>query len=88
MRLDQKGPMYRKVFVPWWDSEVACLLVIAFMFVVFLFGMMGISVAHESLEYRSFVWVPAAIVVLSAAVILSTTIRLIRRYLNVRRNPQ
>ena len=88
MRLDQKGPVYRKVIVPWWDSEVACLLVIVLMFIVFMFGMMGISVAHESPEYRSFVWVPASVVVLSAAVILSTTIRLIRRFLNLRRNPQ
>lgn len=88
MRLDQKGPFYRKVFIPWYDSEVACLLVIVFMFVVFLFGMMGISVARESPEYRVFVWVPVSIVALSAAVILSTTIRLIRRYLNLRKNPQ
>lgn len=86
MRLDLKGPVYRKVFVPWYDSEVACLLVIVFMFIVFLFGMMGISVAHETLEYRPFVWVPVSLVALSAAVILSTTIRLIRRYLNLRRN--
>ena len=88
MRLDPKGPLYRKIFIPWYDSEVACLLVIVFMFVVFLFGMIGISVAHESLEYRPFVWVPVSIVALSAIVILSTTIRLIRRYLNFRRNPQ
>ena len=88
MRLDQRNPVYRKVIVPWWDSEVACLLVIIFMFVVFLFGMMGISVAHESLEYRPFVWVPVTVVVLSAFVILSTTIRLIRRYMNLKRKPQ
>ncbi len=88
MRLDQRNPVYRKVIVPWWDSEVACLLVIIFMFIVFLFGMMGISVAHESLEYRAFVWVPVSVVVLSAAVILSTTIRLIRRYLSLKRKPQ
>lgn len=88
MRLDQKNPVYRKVIVPWWDSEVACLMVIIFMFVVFLFGMMGISVAHESLGYRPFVWVPALVVVLSAYVILSTTIRLILRFLSLKRKPQ
>ena len=88
MRLDQRNPVYRKVIVPWWDSEVACLLVIIFMFIVFLFGMMGISVAHESLEYRPFVWVPVTVVVLSAFVILSTTIRLIRRYMSLKRKPQ
>lgn len=84
MRLDQKNPMYRKTIVPWWDSEIACLLVIISMFLVFLFGMMGISVAHASFTYRPFIWVPVLVVILSAFVILSTTIRLIRRYLNIK----
>ena len=88
MRLDHKNPMYRKVIVPWWDSEIACLLVIASMFVVFLFGMMGVSVAHGSIEYRPFVWVPVLVVLLSAFVILSTTVRLILRYFSVKRKPQ
>ena len=80
MRLDQ-NPVYRKVIVPWWDSELACLLVIIFMFLFFLFGSMGISVAHETNEYRPFIWVPILIVVLSGGVILSTAIRLFKRYL-------
>ena len=83
MRLDQ-NPVYRKVIVPWYDSEIACLIVIVLMFIVFLFGFMGISVARETTEYRSFVWVPVLIVTLSGAVILSTTIRLIRRYANLK----
>jgi len=95
MRLDHRNPMYRKVIVPWWDSEIACLLVIISMFVVFLFGMMGVSVVHGSLEYRPFVWeyrpfvwVPVLVIMLSAFVILSTTIRLIRRYLSEKRKSQ
>ena len=83
MRLDQ-NPVYRKVIVPWYDSEIACLVVIAVMFIVFLFGFIGISVASETAEYRSLVWVPILVVTLSGAVILSTTIRLIRRYANLK----
>lgn len=83
MRLDQ-NPVYRKVIFPWYDSEIACLIVIVLMFIVFLFGFMGISVARETTEYRSFVWVPVLIVALSGAVILSTTIRLIRRFANLK----
>jgi hypothetical protein len=83
MRLDQ-NPVYRKVIVPWYDSEIACLIVNVLMFIVFLFGLVGISVARETTEYRSFVWVPVMIVTLSGAVILSTTIRLIRRYANLK----
>ncbi|MBW1695318.1 MAG: hypothetical protein JRH18_08450 [Deltaproteobacteria bacterium] len=83
MRLDQ-NPVYRKVIVPWYDSEIACLILIVFMFVVFLFGFIGISVAQDTPEYRSFIWVPALIMVLSGIVIISTTIRLIKRYASLK----
>ena len=83
MRLDQ-NPVYRKVIVPWYDSEIACLVLIALLFVVFLFGFMGISVASESIFYGSSIWVPIVLVVLSGGIILSITIRLIRRYANIK----
>ncbi|HIJ56087.1 MAG TPA: hypothetical protein HPQ03_08170 [Deltaproteobacteria bacterium] len=78
MRLDQ-NPVYRKVIVPWYDSEIAFLVLIVFLFVVFLFGFIGISVASESISYRSYIWVPIVLVVLSGGTILSLTFRLIRR---------
>ena len=81
MRLDQ-NPVYRKVIVPWWDSEITCLIVILFMVLFILFGGMGISVAHETVDYRPFIWVPILIVVLSGGVILSITIRLVKRHLS------
>ncbi len=83
MRLDQ-NPVYRKVIVPWYDSEIACLVLIAFLFVVFLFGFIGISVVSESISYGSYIWVPIVLVVLSGGVILSLTIRLVRRYANIK----
>ncbi|RJQ61031.1 MAG: hypothetical protein C4530_06760 [Desulfobacteraceae bacterium] len=88
MRLDQKNPVYRKVMVPWWDSEIPCLFVIIFMLFILLFGMIGLSVAYTTSEYRSFVWVPVLIAALSAAVIFSTTVRLVRRYLAAHGNSQ
>jgi hypothetical protein len=81
MRLDQ-NPVYRKVIVPWYDSEFACLVLIVLLFVVLLFGFIGISVASESIFYGSYIWVPIVLVVLSGGIILSLTIRLIRRYAN------
>ena len=83
MRLDQ-NPVYRKVIVPWYDSEIACLVPMVFLFVVFLFGFIGISVASESMYYRSYIWVPIILVVLSGGIILSLTIRLIRRYASLK----
>ena len=79
MRIDQ-NPLFRKVIVPWYDSEAACSIVIFFMFLVFLFGFAGISAARENIAYHELVWVPVLLVVMSGGVIISTTIRLIKRY--------
>lgn len=76
----QQNPMFRKAIVPWYDSETACLIVIVFMFLVFLFGFAGISVAREHEEYLELVWVAMLLVIMSGTVIVSTTVRLIKRY--------
>ncbi len=81
MQLDP-NPLYRKVIIPWYDSEPACFFVIVFMFLIFLFGMVGISVANETHPYQLYVWVPAFLVIMSVWVIVSTTIRLIKRYVD------
>lgn len=83
MRLDQ-NPVYRKVIVPWYDSEIACLVLIGFLFVVFLFGFIGISVAIDKSAYGAYVWIPIALVVMSGGIIISITIRLIIRYANTK----
>ena len=79
MRLDQ-NPVFRKVILPWYDSETACLILLVCISLVLLFGFSGVSVAHENEGYREYIWVPVALIVLSAGVIVSITIRLIRRY--------
>lgn len=81
MRLDEQSPVFRRTIVPWYDSETACLLTLIFLFLVFLFGMAGIAVANEVAEYRPHLWVPVLLTAMSAGVIVSTTIRLIRRYM-------
>jgi hypothetical protein len=79
MRIDQ-NPLFRKVIVPWYDSEAACYTVIFFMFLVFLFGFAGISASRENIAYHEHIWVPVLLVLMSGGVITSTAIRLIRRY--------
>lgn len=85
MRLNQH-PVFRRVIVPWYDSETVCLLVIFLMFFAFLIGLAGISVAREKVEYYDFAWVPVLIVLLSGCVIITTVIRLIKR--NIGRLPK
>jgi hypothetical protein len=79
MRLDQ-NPMFRKIIVPWYDSETACFIVIAMMALVLMFGFAGASVALENEAYQEYIWVPVLLMVMSGWVIVSTTIRLIKRY--------
>jgi biotin transporter BioY len=83
MRLGQ-NPLFRKAIVPWYDSETVCLIVILFLVVVFLFGLAGISVARDISEYREHMWVAVLLAVLSGGVVVSTSIRLITRYVRHR----
>ncbi|MDM8522404.1 hypothetical protein QUF80_03450 [Desulfococcaceae bacterium HSG8] len=75
-----ESPLYRKVIIPWYDSETACLIVIIFMFIVFMFSLVGISVTNEFPEYKDHIGVPIALIIMSVLVILFTTFRLIKRY--------
>jgi Mg2+ and Co2+ transporter CorA len=80
MKLDQP-PIYRKLMVPWYDSEIMCLLAIIFLFPVSLLGVVGINVANSTQQYQAYLWMPVLLTMLSAGVIFSMTVRLIRRYL-------
>ncbi len=83
MRLDQ-NPLFRKVIVPWYDSEAVCGFVIFLMFIVFLFSLSGVSVARKTFEYHEMVWVPVLLLIMSGGVIVSTAFRMIRRYIEYR----
>jgi len=76
----EKSPVFRKIVIPWYQSKPAYILTIAFMLAVFLVGLVGISVTREYDTYNGYIWVPALLVVLSGCLIITTIIRLIRRY--------
>lgn len=81
MPLDQ-NPLFRKAIVPWYDSDKACYLCIIFMLFVLFFGIAGISLASEKTEYNEHIWVPVLLLAISAGVIISISIRLIKRYVH------
>lgn len=80
MRLDQ-NPFFRKIIVPWYDSDTACYIVIGCLLIILFFGFSGISVALENTANRAHIWIPVALVIMCAGVIVSTAIRLTKRYL-------
>ena len=75
-----KNPVFRKVIIPWYKSTSAYIIMIVFMLVVVLFALAGISVARGYPEYQGYVWVPAVLLAMSVAIIVTTTARLIKRY--------
>lgn len=79
MRYDEK-PVFRRLIVPWYDSGAACFIVITFMILVFLFAFTGIVEACMKVEYHEHVWVPSLLLLMSIWVVVSTSIRLVRRY--------
>jgi len=74
-------PMFRKAIYPFYDSEKACIIIIIIMLLILLFGMAGIAAAREDVQYAGYIWVPALLSILSLAVLISTSVRLIRHYL-------
>jgi hypothetical protein len=50
------------------------------MLLVFLFGLAGIAVAREKIQYNSYIWLPIVLVVLSGAIVVVNTIRLFKRH--------
>jgi len=79
MRL-QQNPLFRKEIAPWYDSDTTCLIMIGFLLILFLFSITGISEAYEKIEYHKYVWVPGILAILSGGIIISMSIRLIKRY--------
>ncbi len=81
-------PVFRKVIIPWYDSEASCMLMILLMDFIFIFGSIGIALILEKPEFYEYIWVPILIMGLSGGIIVSTTARLIKRYLNWRKFAQ
>ena len=76
--------MHRKPSYPVYDSEAACLVLLAAMLVTFWFGVIGYRVAEAFFPGKGHIWVPIFLMGASAFVIVSVTFRLIRRYLRQR----
>lgn len=74
--------VHRKIVVPWYETERACIITIGLVLPALLFAIVGIYTAVERSGYQEHIWVPVTLLILSASVILSILVRLVRRYLN------
>lgn len=80
VKLDHQS-VSRKTIIPWYDSEAVCLVIIIIMFFVFIFGYIGLTLTRETSVYQGHSWIPILLMAASGIIILSITIRLIRRYI-------
>jgi uncharacterized membrane protein HdeD (DUF308 family) len=71
--------LFRKAFIPWYDTELAMLLTLAFALAVLLYSITGVAASLDSPSYQGYIWVPCLLGILSLVITISTLIRLIRR---------
>jgi len=84
----EDSPVFRKYLIPWYDSETACLIILIFLYFVFLFGIIGLYVAREYHEYYKHIWVPVLLLVMSGITIMSITVRLLKRFIQQKKESQ
>ncbi len=77
--MDQ-NPVFRKMMVSWYDSEITCYIITIFMILVLLFGIAGVSVVLDTPEYTDYIWVPVVLIVFCTYIIFSMIFRLLRLY--------
>ncbi|MBC2709473.1 MAG: hypothetical protein HGJ94_00210 [Desulfosarcina sp.] len=71
--------LFRKAFIPWYDTEPVMVLTLAFAVVVLLFSITGVAAALDTPGYHAYIRIPCLLGILSLSVTISTLIRLIRR---------
>ena len=73
-------PVYRRLILPWYDSEIVCFATLLFAGFVLFIGYLGIHAAYETPAYRQYVWIPGLLITMGLVLFVSVTIRLINRY--------
>lgn len=71
--------LFRKAFIPWYDTEPAMLLTLAFAVVMLLFSITGVAAGLDTPGFSAYIWVPGLLGLLSLIVTISTLVRLTRR---------
>lgn len=78
MQID-KNPIYRKVIIPWYDSDGICFMMIIFLIFMCSFSIAGVSVALGNGPFHKDAWLPILLFLMSFSVLLSASIRFVLR---------
>ncbi len=74
-----QNPLFRRVIIPWYDTEIACYFAVVFMAGVIAFSVAGIKEANSTPEFHQHIWIPIILLIMSVVVFISTLFRLVRR---------
>ncbi|MBF0101751.1 MAG: hypothetical protein HQK77_12665 [Desulfobacterales bacterium] len=77
---DENTPVFRRMIIPWYDSQLLCLWLIIFMTFIFFFGLIGFHVSMEFYEFNHYFWIPLFLCIMSLWTVISISNRLIKRY--------
>ncbi len=81
MRTD-RHLFFRKKYIPWYDTTVACWILISLLFLIGLFALSGVTVAGSDPDLIEYVWIPGLLAGLSIFLMVKIGIRLWRRSRN------
>lgn len=76
------NPYFRKAITPWYDSNLACWMLVVFMALVFVFAAAGIYVGSTVGRFNAHVWFPCLLAALSMFLIIKVLLRLQKRSKN------
>jgi hypothetical protein len=80
MQSDQE-PVFRRIIVAWYDSDIVCFLAALTMILVSAFAMRGLNIALQIVDHPILIGLPLILLVLSLLVFFSLVGRLLYRRL-------
>ena len=72
----KKSLFIRKSLIPWHDSNIVCWIFILLLFLVICFAVIGIFVVYSNPSFKTYLWVPLFLLVLSSF----TFVRIVSRF--------
>jgi hypothetical protein len=81
MRSD-RFPFFRKQYIPWYDTSVACWILMGFLFVIGLFALSGVTVAGSKPDLVGHMWFPGILAGMSFFLVIKIGFRLWQRNKN------
>ena len=78
MQSDQE-PVFRRIIVPWYDSDIVCIAAALAMIAVAAFALRGLNIALQIVDHPTLIGLPLTLLALSLIVFFSLAGRLLQR---------